>query len=306
MEVEALRGGSAAALDAYERWLGKRTIEDPYAVRRVARAVLREAAANDPDRAVRLQAVEALLADGDTGASSLLPAADTAAPSETAARGSTGDRGSVDLLIAQARQPGPIRRVAVPALGRTRDQRAVEPLTEALGDDDPVVRAAAAEALGAVGGTSAAPKLRQLLDDPVFPVHLAAASALLALNDQSGLPWLQQLRASEHATIRLAAARATRALADSDWLTTVRALTGDPDPEVRRGAAELVAPYDPELAKATLEPLLTDANPAERQAAADTYAGHVTTDFAVLRRFLRDQDSGTRVRAADRVLALTR
>jgi hypothetical protein len=32
----------------------------------------------------------------------------------------------------------------------------------------------------------------------------------------------------------------------------------------------------------------------------------VTTDIAALRRFLRDSDAGTRVRAADRMLELTR
>jgi HEAT repeat protein len=305
IEVAIARGGGAGALDVYERWLGSRTVEDPYAVRRIARALLRETATADTDRAVRLEAVEALLADGDTAAGALLPPSSSAAAAETAVRGSTGDRQSVDALIAQASQPGPARRVAVPALARTRDARAIQPLTDVLQDDDSVVRAAAAEALGELGATSAIPDLKPLLDDRFVYVRLAAAAALLKLKDLSGMPRLQELLRSEYPAIRVSAARAAAPQADAEWRQVVRDLTQDTDPEVRRQAAELIAPYDPALAKATIEPLLTDSNPAERQAAADTYV-KVTTDFAVLRRFLRDADAGTRVRAADRVLELTR
>ena len=306
IETEIARGGGASALDAYERWLGARKLEDPYAVRRIARALLREVAAGDPDRALRLDAVEALLADGDTEASALLPPAASSAPAEAGVRGSTGDRKSVDALIAQVSQPGPARRVAVAALGRTGDPRAIQPLTGALNDDDPVVRAGAADALGALGASAAIPELKRLIDDRAVFVRLAAAAALVKMKDSSAVPQLQELLRSEYPAVRVAAARAAAPLAGAEWEQAVRALTQDSDPEVRRQAAELIAPHDPELAKATLEPLLADANPAERQAAADSYVGQVTTDFEVLRRYLRDTDSGTRVRAASRVLKLTR
>jgi hypothetical protein len=307
IEVEVARGGALAGLDVYERWLGTRTVEAPYAVRRVAGAVLREIASGDPDRATRFAAIEALIADGETDAAALLPAAGAAAPVEAAVRASVEDNAAaIDALITQTNQPGPGRRVAVVALGKSRSPRAVPALTGVLNDPDPTVRAAAAEALGTLTAASAIPHLKPLLDDSVVTVRLAAAASLLALNDSSGLPLLRQLQASEHAAIRVAAARASSKAPDAQWLAAVRDLTGDSDPEVRRQAAELIAPYDAALAKATIEPLLTDSNPAERQAAADTYVKHVTTDFAVLRRFLRDADSGTRVGAADRVLELTR
>lgn len=305
LEVDIARAGGIAGLDRYEAWLGSRTVEDPYAVRRIALALLREAARADPDRATRLEAVEALIADGEADTAVLLPAGDAAA-AEIAVRGSAGDDQAVTMLLTQLGQPGPIRRIAVGPLGRTRSPRAIQPLTDVLTDDDPVVRAGAADALGALGASSAIPQLKRLLDDPVVSVRIAAATALTSLNDPSPLPLLQQLRSSEYATIRLAAAQASSREASADWLNTVRALTSDPDPEVRRQAAELIAPHDPDLAKATIEPLLTDANPAERQAAADSYVKSITRDFAVLRRFLRGADSGTRVRAADRVLELTR
>jgi len=307
IEVEVSRGGVLAGLDAYERWLGSRAVEDAYAVRRVAGLVLREIASGDKDRATRFAAVEALVADGETDAAGLLPSLDAAAPVEAALRvAADANAPALDALIAQANQPGPARRVAVVALGRTRSPRATGALMSALDDPDPTVRAASAEALGTLRAATAVPQLKPLLDDAVVTVRLAAAGSLLAMNDPSGLPLLRQLQASEHAAIRIAAARASSSAADAEWLAVVRDLTSDADPEVRREAAELIAPYDAALANATIEPLLADSNPAERQAAADTYVKYVTKDFAVLRRFLRTADAGTRVRAADRVLELTR
>jgi hypothetical protein len=52
--------------------------------------------------------------------------------------------------------------------------------------------------------------------------------------------------------------------------------------------------------------LLADSNPAERQAAQHTYVEIAVSNFGVLRRFLRSDDPGTRVRAATRMLELTR
>jgi HEAT repeat protein len=305
IEVEIVRGGAASALGAYERWLNTRPIEEPYSLRRVASALLRETAAGDKDRAIRLAAVEALIADGDLDAAALLPPAQSTAPAESGVRATTGNATAVDALITLAAQPGPGRRAAVAALSRSRSPRATPVLVGALTDSDPTVRAAAAEALGALQAGSAVARLKPLVDDPVVSVRIAAAGALLALHDSSGMPLLRQLQTSEYPAIRLAAARAAASDAGPEWLAVVRELTKDSDPDVRRQAAELIAPHDPDLAKATLEPLLADPNPAMRQAAADSYVIS-TSDVSVLRRYLRDADSGTRVRAADRVLQLTR
>jgi HEAT repeat protein len=305
LEVEIVRGGAASALGVYERWLNTRPTEEPYALRRIAAALLRETAAGDKDRATRIAAIEALVADGDLEAAALLPPAESAALPETGVRAATGNAAAVDSLVALAAQPGPGRRVAVSALSRSRSPRAVPVLLGALTDSDPTVRAAAADALGALQAGSSVTRLKPLLDDPVVSVRLAAAGALLALRDTSGMPLLRQLQASEYPAIRLAAAKAAASEAGAEWLAVVRELTKVSDPDVRRQAAELVAPHDPDLARATLEPLLTDSNPAMRQAAADSYVTS-TSDVSVLRRYLRDADSGTRVRAADRVLQLTR
>jgi HEAT repeat protein len=305
IEVEIARGGASSALGAYERWLNTRPTEEPYSLRRIAAALLRETAAGDKDRATRIAAIEALIADGDLDAATLLPPAESAAPAESGVRATTGNAAAVDALVTLAAQPGPGRRAAVTALSRSRSPRAAPVLVGALTDSDPTVRAAAAEALGVLQTGSAVTRLKPLIDDPVVSVRIAAAGALLALRDSSGLPLLRQLQASEYPAVRLAAARAAASEADAEWLAVVRELTKDSDPDVRRQAAELIALHDPDLAKATLEPLLADPNPAMRQAAADSYVSS-TSDISVLRRYFRDADSGTRVRAADRVLQLTR
>jgi HEAT repeat protein len=306
IDAEVAHRGAIPALDVYERWLGGRTLEAGYALRRVAHALLRETARSDPDRARRLEAAEALIADGDTDVSALLPSGVPAGVPDEVLRAAGGNEEAVDALIAQVNEPGPGRRAAVAALGKSRTPRAIPSLTRVLTDPDPVVRAAAADALGAMNAAEAIPALRRLVDDAVFNVRFAAASALAILNDAGGDALLREMLTSEHAGVRVAAARATKSEAGPEWLSTVRALTKENDPEIRRQAAELVAPHDPELARATLEPLLNDPNPAQRQAAADSYVQHVTADFAVLRRYLRGDDSRTRIRAAARVLELAR
>ena len=54
---------------------------------------------------------------------------------------------------------------AANALGRIGDIRAVEPLIEALKDEDKEVRMEAADALGLIGDTRAIDPLQQLLED---------------------------------------------------------------------------------------------------------------------------------------------
>lgn len=51
---------------------------------------------------------------------------------------------------------------AAEELGRLGDRRAVEPLIDALGDDDELVRVRAAKALGILGDPRALPPLQKL------------------------------------------------------------------------------------------------------------------------------------------------
>lgn len=288
VETEIVRGGPIRALDAYDRWLERRRMEDGYALRRIAQAVLRDMARTD--RGPRAQAIAALEADGD----------------DTMSGQASGDAYDAGALIAQMGQPGPGRRNVITALGRTRDGRAVPALTAALNDPDPIVRAAAADALGNLAQPQAAASLRPLLQDPVFAVRMSAATALHSMRDGAGTAFLRQAASSEFGAIRVVAARALKDDAGPDWVATVRRLTTDEDPAVRRQAAELIAPHDPELASATLKPLLDDPNPAIREVARESYIDALATDLTVLKGHLRDQDATTRLKAAGRILQLTR
>jgi HEAT repeat protein len=155
---------------------------------------------------------------------------------------------------------------------------------------------------------SAIPKLRRLHDDSaaIFPVQFLAAGALYKMNDPSGLSLLQRQLTSEYSTMRVGAAEQMASRPDGTWMQVVRALVTDQDPHVRLRAAKLIAPFDLDLARQTLESLLVDNNQAIRQLAGMTIADRTATDFVTLRRLLRTTDMPTRMRAAGRMLELTR
>lgn len=307
VDTDIAQSGPMAGLTTYEKWLGSKTTEDGYVLRRVAHALLRDMARDPKDRASRVEALEALLADGDAGiAVGLDPNVSASGIPEAAVLASMGNEQATKSLIAELNSPMGNRRVALAGLARSQSPLAVDPLVKLLADDDPYIRGAAAEALAKLGATRAVASIKPLLDDPVFSVHLNAAGALLTLKDTSGLSWLQGLQTSEHSGVRLAAAQASKSDPNGGWLTLVRSLTKDDDPQIRWQAAELIAPHDPETARATLTLLLEDANPAVREAAGRSYVQVATSDFAALRRFLRNAESGMRLRAAARILELTR
>jgi HEAT repeat protein len=306
IEADLARTGVPAALDTYERWLGTRVIEEPYALRRIARGLLHEVARDRQARG-RALAVDVLVADGDpTIVEELQQAASPGDPITAGVLGAAGDPQAVAELIAAVESRFPDKRQAISGLGKSRSPVAVQPLVQLLADRDPTTRMQAAEALGQLGSAQAIPALKPLLNDPVFTVKFAAATALFALNDPSGTPLLREMQASEQPGVRLDALRATKSQPDAAWLQQVRELTADPDPDVRRQAAELLAAHDPDAARATLEPLMSDSNPAQREAASDTYLRYAATDFPTLRRMLRSADGPARVRAAARILELTR
>ncbi len=86
------------------------------------------------------------------------------------------------------------RCLAAQALGRIGDSRAVEPLVEALLDEDEDVRTDVAGALSALNDPRAAAQLMEnLLGDPCTDVKLAAIDALVRLKDPDVVPWLKRL-----------------------------------------------------------------------------------------------------------------
>lgn len=307
VDADLARGGASAALNTYERWLGARRLDDAYALRRVARALLLESSRKQPSATARLEALRALAADGDPDAAATLEqAAFSGSFADTRALALAGDERAVNLLIGQLGSIPGSKSPIISALGDTGSKLAVPHLTALLADPDDLNRAAAADALGRLGATEAIPQLKPLLKDSFFSVRLKAAGALYRLNDSSGLPLLTDLTQDEHAAIRVAAARELASQPDAPWQSLVRSLANDPDPVVRLEAAKLIAPYDQPLAKTVLDGLMRDSNVGIREAASSVLVERVAADFATLRALLRSNDVAVRVKAAGRILELTR
>jgi HEAT repeat protein len=307
VDADLARGGPAAALTTYERWLGSRRVDEAYALRRIARALLFDAAAKQTNARARLDALTALAEDGDAAAAAALELASASnAFGETRALASMGNEAAVKRLLAQLETMPGSKALIIDALGESGSTLAVPPLKALLSDSNDVNRAAAAAALGRLGATEAIPLLKALLNEKFVAVRLKAAGALFRLNDPSGQSLLAEFSNSEHAAIRAAAASELASQPDAAWQGLVRTLATDPDPTVRLEAARLIAPYDQPLAKSVLDALMRDDNIGLREAASGVLVERVANDFATLRTLLRSGDIAVRVKASARILELTR
>ena len=300
--------GSTAGLDQYERWLGSRTLEEPGILRRISSAALHEAARNP---ATRLLALRGLAGDGDESAADEIAAmARQGGAAELRMMAEWGDEGAARTLVTQLGRgdADPVRTIG--SIGESGYAPAIRPVAAWLEDQRPEVRGAAADALGKLGGQSpeVVALLTPLLADGSSHVRTRAAAALFRLGDPSGTPWLQELAASQVPAGRLVAAEAMSSRPDAAWtaLVTELATTGG-DPEVRLGAARLVAPHNPDLARSVARELSGDANLAIRELAESVMSETASGEgLATLRRQLRSASDVMRLRAASRILDLTR
>lgn len=307
VEAEISRAGAQAALAQYERWLGNRALEEPAVVRRLAVALLQETVRHgQPD--ARLEALRALANDGDRSAVTVLTqAVNAGSPAETRLMAAMGDERSVKSLIALLDKDAGNATSIIEALAQSGSKSAVAPLMERLSHHAPEVRGAAAQGLGHLGKRyDVAAALQGALKDQSSYVRTRAAAALFQVGDMSGLTLLRTLLQEESATSRLIAAQAMASSPDGLWMDQVRRLTSAAEPEVRIGAAHLLLPHDPELARQILERGMSDANPAIRDLASEGLADAVAGDLRMLRHFLKLNDPLARVRAAARILVVTR
>ena len=307
VEVAIARGGSQAALSQYERWLGQRTLEEPAVLRRIAQALLKEAAAQSENAVARLEALRALAADGDAAAAAQLQTASTkGGTGERRALASVGDERAVNALVADLKNGNGNAMTIIEALAASGSKAAIAPLTERLGSPSPEIRGAAVEGLGKLGTSfDVAARIKPLLNDPTSYVRVKAAGALYALNDMAGLQVLQDLQLAEPAASRLIAVQAMASKPDAQWVESVRRLTSADEPEVRVVAARLLSPHDPDLARKVLEGAMSDGNPAIREMASEAFGEVAATDFPTLRRLMTSNNRLTGVRAAGRLLTLT-
>ncbi|HEX7085695.1 MAG TPA: HEAT repeat domain-containing protein [Vicinamibacterales bacterium] len=306
LEAQIARSGAAGALTWYETWLASRTMDEPAAVRRIAQAMLREEATARTNVEARVLAMRTLLAEGDRWASDELARLAASPGTSPQLLAQLGYAEAVGPVVAglESGHMDPVK--ALDVLGATGNRAAARAVEARLGDARQEVRAAAADALGRIGSADDAEALRRLLADRSLHVRLKAAGALLRLGDFSGLPFLQELLTDASPSIRLAAADAMASQPDAGWQATLIDLTREPDPEIQASAARLLAPHDPATARAVLESLAQHENPAIRDLAAAGLSEVIADDLPSLRRSMHESHPLIRVRAAARVLHVTR
>lgn len=127
-----------------------------------------------------------------------------------------------------------IRQFVAYLLGQAGDERAVEPLIDALQDEHVGVRGAAANALGRMGDPGAIPYLRPLLKHHNPQLVVWAAYALTRLGDDH-FETLEQALATGEVDVRRSAILAMRQLGDKRAIGPLLSLLGD---EERRFAAD--------------------------------------------------------------------
>lgn len=307
IEADIAARGPRAALARYEGWLAAGP-EEPGLVRRIARAILHEWGRQTGDPALRVEALEALTTAGEPGAhAALVSAANDGGIVELGALAALGDENAVRALVDWTQAEGSQRHRAIEALGRSRSPLAVAPLANLLGTGRDEHRVAAAAALGKLGQQSAIEPLKGALNDPRPAVRIEAAGALYALGDFTGYDLLTPLLADPNAQVRLSGVALLASRPDSAWaLEAERVMRSAEDPYVRLEAAKLLAPFNPDAARPVIRSLLNDPNPAVRDAAGPALAEVLPDDLTALRQLLNEPGGHIKVRAAARILDLTR
>jgi HEAT repeat protein len=151
-----------------------------------------------------------------------------------------------------------VRLKAAVLLGRLADPRAVGPLTEALGDENYVVRGAAARALGNLGMPIAVGSIEsvlRLVEDEVPFVRQEAQRALKRLAGEQSADTFIAAMSSSRPAIRLAAILILAGIPTPEARSAVMLGLGDEDDEVRSEAIVAVKG----LGAAELEGLLREA-----------------------------------------------
>ena len=307
IETDIVTGSASRALTTYDAWLRGRLVEEPLIIRRMARALLFEFGRHDGDRLAQSEALLALVDDGEPVAREMLT---TMAQSG----GETGLRSASRL-----QDPSAISQIAqrmtatkgdktrdIDLLKATKSPLAVPPLIATLADPEPRHRAMAAMALAEFTGANVTSALLPLLNDQDGTVRTAVAGALLKHGNFAGLALLEDHAGRPEVTFRLAAARLLAPRPDDRWMGLVRGLLAEHDSVARLEAAQLIAPHDAAAARQTLMDLGNDPNPEIREDAEVARAELPGATLTELRVLMRDGKTRGRVRAAARVLEITR
>jgi len=180
-----------------------------------------------------------------------------------------------------------IRQQIARALGEIGSAEAVEPLIQALRDEDESVRAAAAKALGRIGDARAVEPLIQALRDSNWRVRAAAAEALGRIGDVRAVEPLVQALGDENESVRMAAVKAAVKIGREAIQPLTEALIWTAAVKIR---CEAVKP---------LIEALRDEDGSVRAAAAEALVRIGREAVEPLIQALRDEDKSVRAAAAE-------
>ncbi|HGE71078.1 TPA: hypothetical protein ENX78_09605 [Candidatus Poribacteria bacterium] len=109
------------------------------------------------------------------------------------------------LIKALQNEDEMVRRQALIALGKIKDDRAVEPIAKLLTDTDPGVKFYIPIALESIGGEKIIEPLHIALKDEMSQIRMAAADIIGRLKDQSAIPLLIERLADDNSYVKASA-----------------------------------------------------------------------------------------------------
>ena len=159
--------------------------------------------------------------------------------------GAAGDTATANQVLAALESPefdSHQRALFTRLIGRTADERQVQPFSNLLDSEDQGLRAAAADALGWLGDARAVPPLLTILQDPDDheAVREIAAEALGKLGGSAAVQPLIDALADPREWIRRAAAQALGELGEPRAMDSLSALLGDESTMVQDAAFDAI------------------------------------------------------------------
>jgi len=171
-----------------------------------------------------------------------------------------------------------VRLKAAVLLGRMADFRAVEPLSEALDDENYVVRGAAARALGNLGhpmAVSAVEPLLDLVSDEEQFVRKEAKRALGRLAGSKSIDYFIAALSNDDAGVRLASVHVLATMNVAEARVAIIPALGDNDEEVRAEAIVAIKGLGADELEKVLELALSRQDNYQVQATAAQLAGEM-------------------------------
>jgi HEAT repeat protein len=174
------------------------------------------------------------------------------------------------LVAALHHELASFRREAAEALELIKDDKAVDPLLEAVRDSDITVRVAAVHSLGAQGGKRAVLALGILAKDEVQLVRLAVAEVLRKNWQPAHLNFITSMLKDTSYEVRLTAVEALGRSGDPQTAEPLISALKDPDKDVRQASAQALGGLRDRRAIEPLTLLLLDPDSGVRHTVETT------------------------------------